>query len=417
MPASYSNLISKSSQVPTYALHSILSKNQETGQLPAAPVQTDKPRTGLVSQNSRALASLRVRMTSQPSSEPSAPPAQSLPAGPSPHDTSTPEIGALHLLPASHPNDNHAATRNVRLAAIAHSFGTSKPCRAKLGNNIRPSPYRPPVPATHRFLAWCTPFSTSQQSYRAHILLEDQALALAEINNGVTENTLSTYAAGPLQFTQWCDDRNIPEEFRMPADPFLLACFISSAAGKTSGSCAKNWLNRLAYWHHINLAPWHGDVECVSKVVRSVAKKGTEFKRPPRGPVPLEHLCALRQRLVISRPRDVAFWALALCCFWGCHRLGELTLETKKSFKAIHDVSRSTTISRSQQAGRDVVSLHLPWTKTTGTRDLCPVKALDNHLHINHSPDHNTPFFAYCDGNCWSPTIKTDFLVFISSIF
>ncbi|KAJ7220175.1 hypothetical protein GGX14DRAFT_532819 [Mycena pura] len=293
---------------------------------------------------------------------------------------------------------------------------------------VRPSPYRPHVPASHRLLAWCTPFGLSQQSSRRHIPPRDQAMAFAEISNGLCKKSLSTYAAGLLRFTQWCDARNIPEHLRMPADPFLLVCFTASVAGSASGACAKNWLNGLAYWHHINLAPWHGDAECVSKALRSVVKKGIKFKRPPRGPVTVEHLRFLRSRLDISSPRGAAFWALALCAFWGCRRLGELTLETLKAFDASHNVSRNTKITRSQQSGREVVSIHLPWTKTTGVRggtliitatddDLCPVRALHNHFSVNVLPDHNTPLFAFRAGADWKPIVKAEFLVFITSVF
>ncbi|KAJ7223029.1 hypothetical protein GGX14DRAFT_557595 [Mycena pura] len=107
---------------------------------------------------------------------------------------------------------------------------------------------------------------------------------------------------------------------------------------------------------------------------------------------------------------------LALCAFWGCRRLGELTLDTVKSFNAAHD------------SGREVISIHLPWTKSTGVRggtlvitatddDLCPVRALDNHFRVNALPDHNTPLYAYRSDAGWKPLVKTDFLVFIAGFF
>ncbi|KAF7323828.1 hypothetical protein MKEN_00604100 [Mycena kentingensis (nom. inval.)] len=291
-----------------------------------------------------------------------------------------------------------------------------------------PPPSAPHVPATHRFLAWQTPAGMAAQAKRSNIPPRAQALGMAEIASGLCKSTLNSYAAGPLRFTQWCDDNTIPEDERLPADPFLLCCFVASAAGKKSGSCASNWLNGLALWHHINFLPWYGDDSCVQKVVRSVEKKGAAFKRPLRGPVSVEHLRLLKTKLDLSAPRDAAYWALSLCAFWGCRRLGELTLITKNGFDAQHDLSRDADIRRSSQAGRRVVSIHIPWTKTTGTRggtliltstddDLCPVAALDNHLAVNSAPPANTPFFAFLENTSWKPVVKDAFLFFISRVF
>ncbi|KAF7311173.1 hypothetical protein MKEN_01018500 [Mycena kentingensis (nom. inval.)] len=312
------------------------------------------------------------------------------------------QLRISNVLPAS---DETTRFMDVRAAAITLGLPATKARRPRAGDAIRPSSLRPHVPATHRFLAWQTPAGVAAQSKRSNIPPRAQALGMAEIASGLCKSTLNSYAAGPLRFTQWCDDNTIPEDERLPADPFLLCCFVASAAGKKSVSCASNWLNGLALWHHINFLPWHGDDSCVQKVVRSVEKKGAEFKRPLR-----------------------AYWALSLCSFWGCRRLGELTLITKNGFDAQHDLSRDADIRRSSQAGRRVVSIHIPWTKTTGTRggtliltstddDLCPIAALDNHLAVNPLPPPNTPFFAYFENATWKPVVKDAFLFFISRVF
>ncbi|KAF7315438.1 hypothetical protein MIND_00058700 [Mycena indigotica] len=190
-------------------------------------------------------------------------------------------------------------------------------------------------------------------------------------------------------------------------------------------------MNGLAHWHHINFAPWFGKETSVKKVLRAV-DKDNKFSRPPRGPVSITHMRAIRDSLDLASPRGAAFWALACAAFWGCRRLGELTLATK-TFDPKHDASRSAPISRSTRAGREVLSIHLPWTKTTGCAggtliltatndDLCPIRAFDNHTAVNHSPEHETPLFAFRDDSPrapgpWLPVVKTAFLSFISSIF
>jgi hypothetical protein len=142
----------------------------------------------------------------------------------------------------------------------------------------------------------------------------------------------------------------------------------------------------------------------------------------------LEHLRALHRCLDLTGPRDAAIWAAALTAFWGCRRLGELLIKSLTKFSLVHDVTRSTRISRRSVNLRLVISFHLPWTKTTGILggdaiitatgdDFCPAWALDNHFSINHSPGHETPMFSYRDGTGWSPIIKQKFLDFTSKIF
>ncbi|KAJ7253474.1 hypothetical protein C8J57DRAFT_1437303 [Mycena rebaudengoi] len=246
-----------------------------------------------------------------------------------------------------------------------------------------------------------------------------QARIFESLLDSTVEDTRQSYGAGLLRFHQFCDAQGISEALRMPADKFLLSAFVANAIGSCSGKAIRNWLNGLRLWHIYNDAAWHGDEGWLPSLKKSADKKGAPFKRPPRGPITVEHLRALRARLVLSRARDAAIWAAALAAFWGCRRLGEL----------LHDTVRSAQISRPVINNFCTINFHLRWTKSTGPlggecifvategsdcADLCPVAAFDNHIARNST-------FAYRTGDgAWSTLTKDDFLrttaVFFSDV-
>ena len=75
-------------------------------------------------------------------------------------------------------------------------------------------------------------------------------------SGALAPNTKSTYAAGPLRFTQFCDKWGITEEARMPADYALLCAFIGEYKSLQSGNSICSWLAGLRSWHIMNHAPW-----------------------------------------------------------------------------------------------------------------------------------------------------------------
>src|SRR5882724_11398824 len=72
-------------------------------------------------------------------------------------------------------------------------------------------------------------------------------------------STSSSYLAGLICFTKFCDNFKIPEQDRMPTSKFLLLMFITiHGSGTVGNSAMKMWLEGLRLWHTINDAPWHG---------------------------------------------------------------------------------------------------------------------------------------------------------------
>ncbi|KAJ7652865.1 DNA breaking-rejoining enzyme [Mycena polygramma] len=317
-----------------------------------------------------------------------------------------------------------------RTAAL--SLPLIKPRKPTRENEIAASIYRPHVAAVDRILLWTTPHSLIAQHRRdAEVSPRLQVMMFKDLLHSTEHDTRQAYGAGLLRYNQFCDREGIPEGRRMPASDILLGAFISDHSGQLSGKGIRNWLNGLRLWHIYNDAEWHGKDGWLPGIVKAADKKGVPFKRPPRGPVTLDHLRELRRHLDLTKPRDAAIWAAALAAFWGCRRLGELLIKSLAKFSTVHHVTRSTRFSRrlvNILAARLYVRFHLPWTKTTGILggdtiftatgdEFCPVWALDNHLAINHSPDRDTPMFSFRDGSGWSPLLKHQFLNFSSNIF
>ncbi len=214
----------------------------------------------------------------------------------------------------------------------------------------------------------------------------------------------------------------------MPAPVPLLAAFVANTGGTIGHGAIKNWLNGLAFWHKLNLAPWYGKDSWVPLVLKTAMKEGVKFKRPPRGPVTLVHLCALRKAVRLDSPEGAALWATATAAFWGCRRLGEVTVPSEKKIDRLRHIMRGCTMSRSRQLGREVLVIDLPWTKTTGiiggkciltqtNNDLCPVAAMENHLMVNHSASSLTPLVAYRVGGSWKSMTKPFFLNFTTRVY
>jgi hypothetical protein len=242
------------------------------------------------------------------------------------------------------------------------------------------------------------------------------------IHGAYAPNTKSTYAAGTLCFTQFCDTWGIDEEAWVLASYPLICAFIGEHKGRQAGSTICSWLSGLHAWHTVNHAPWFGDDEWVQLACIYANKEGTKHKRPLCAPVSIEHLLALHRTLNLSVSFHAAIWALALCAFFSCCRLGELAVTTAAAFDEKYNVFRSALCAtffsyisflsfyritfRTLRDGSRSGNFHIPWTKTTkelgasviltGCNNiLCPVAALKNHLSVNSSTNMPTSLFSY----------------------
>ncbi|KAF8804089.1 hypothetical protein BYT27DRAFT_7225526 [Phlegmacium glaucopus] len=299
------------------------------------------------------------------------------------------------------------------------------------GRQITSNALCPHVAAASCLFSWDTPHGVRHREL-LHIHLPHSLVnrALMSIQGALAPNTRTTYAAGLKHFTLFCDEWGIDEEARMPASYALLCAFIGEHKGRYAGSTIRSWLSGLRSWHIINHVPWYGDDEWVHLARISANKEGSRHKRALHAPVSIEHLSALRRAIRISDPFHAAIWAVALCTFFGCRRLGETTITTAAAFDERYHVLRSTNIEfRQQRDGSRSVSFRIPWTKTTKeqgatviltarTDILCPISALKNHLSINTSIPQSFALFAYKPlSGPPKNLLKHEFLKFVTTIW
>ena len=302
--------------------------------------------------------------------------------------------------------------------------------------------------ATDRLFSWRTPYGLSHDES----LLAELPPALAEsakisIMGALATSSKSTYAAGLLQFNQFCDKWVISEGARMPASYALLCTFIGNHKGTISGRTIKSWLSGICAWHLTNHAPWYGDDKWVQMARISVNKEGSRHKQPLRAPVSIEHLLTLLRAITLSCSFHAAIWAVALVTFFGCRRLGETTVSSMSSFDpSLHVLCSVPYVFHSHffrfllmilssvsfvtlRDGSRSASFRIPWTKTTRedgasiiltARDdqLCPCMALRNHLDVNREAPGTTSLFAYAtaDGR-WEHMTKHRFMDFCTDIW
>jgi hypothetical protein len=133
----------------------------------------------------------------------------------------------------------------------------------------------------------------------------------------------------------------------------------------------------------------------ISVVLLPIVKEPSHEK-PPRPLVSLKQLHALRRALDLTLPFHAAVWAVALITFFGCRRLGEITVLNLSSFNPMFNVMHSSNpIFRTLRDGTHSMDFHIPWTKTTREKgadviltarsdSLCPCITVLNYFMVNN---------------------------------
>jgi hypothetical protein len=292
-------------------------------------------------------------------------------------------------------------------------------------NYLAPSSLQPLVLASDRTIPWQTPYSIQHRQLLLTRFLADHIERFQSVcASAVVRCTREGWRAGLLRFNQYCDSINIPEEEHMPAPQILLGMFIANCgASKVSESCITTWIAGLHRYHQIHDAPWLGG-DIVTLVKKGVAAQvPIEATRNPRAPITITHITALHTHLDHSNSFDSAVFAVACIAFWGCCRLGELTIPSHNIFDPTFHVARSTTVRNgAAREGRMFVTFHIPYSKMRKHRGddiqlidindpTNPISAFTSHLRHNSNIPDNAPLFAFrmADYN-WAPMTKPWFL-------
>ncbi|KAJ7466051.1 hypothetical protein FB451DRAFT_1402456 [Mycena latifolia] len=317
------------------------------------------------------------------------------------------------------------------LPAVPQPHVVKKPRKPRAGCEIANNELRPHVAALDRLRTWTSPFGIEHDTdFRKQLPADVVNKTYAALFASFAPETHSNYAAGLLRFHQFCDLHEISERARMPASHTLLAAFISQHVGSVGGGTVKSWMSGIKAWHDINGVPWEGEDRWVELARRTANKQGSTFKRAQRGPVTIQHMIALRASLNLTLPFDAAVWALATAAFWGCRRLGELTVPSFEKFDPkFHAIKSATARHITPTPDTSATTIPLPWTKSTRERgtiltltgrqdELCPEKAFTNHRRINAAIPDTAPLFAFAAGSDrWSPMTKDWFMQCCKSIW
>ncbi|KIK04370.1 hypothetical protein K443DRAFT_93217, partial [Laccaria amethystina LaAM-08-1] len=259
-----------------------------------------------------------------------------------------------------------------------------------------PSPLHPHCPANQRLCLW-RPLAPHAQCTAQ--LSDDDLSHIENIMAHAWElDTHATYAAGPLNFMVFCDQKNIPEGDRAPTNQLLIMSFVSTLATAYSGSAISNYVYGVRGWHLLHGVPWK-----INKPKLETLLKAAEKLTPPSS----------RQKK--RRPYTIDFMLA----------IREFTVQRLNAFNPNSHVSRAQVRYDQDREGQQVTVLHIPHTKAAPQgEDVCwarqegpmdPDSALAHHLEVN-DPPLNDHLFAYRHKNGHRRLTKSKFLAELAKV-
>ncbi|KAE8181039.1 hypothetical protein CF328_g8969, partial [Tilletia controversa] len=290
---------------------------------------------------------------------------------------------------------------------------------------VRPTSNRPDdIKADERFATWKPANRTPSQSTSK--VQDEQVRQL--ILSSFAKSTKKGYSTAVAQWNRFCDEHNVEESKRAPADPELVELWIAEAAGEKSGGYLSDWASALHAWHTLNNLPWLPDPKRL-KLVKRGAKYTQPPPKPPRAPMTSDWLNKVIPAANLNDPKELATMAAATCGVWGLFRLAELVIGDE-GFDPVRSVTRAdvkTEIIDSQGKQILAITVRIPRTKVNRQGESVvlvnqpppsdPVGLLT--LHTLRNPSSNpaqTPLFAYREEQQLVPLTRQEFLTTIADI-
>ncbi|KZT17912.1 hypothetical protein NEOLEDRAFT_1027298, partial [Neolentinus lepideus HHB14362 ss-1] len=284
------------------------------------------------------------------------------------------------------------------------------------------SPLRPNCRAEERLFLWIginqAPASTIDNPVIRHI---------ADLASRASLRDTAGYGAGLRKFHLFCDIFSIPERERLPASFNLLHSFALWAVtdpdpldpvfadGTTfepvSVKAARKYLSAVRAWHLAQGWPpplSDHDNDRIHWSLRGLANiQHSKRSRPPRPPVTLPMLTAIKTSLRLDDSFDACIWAICACAFWGMMRFGEATVQARHAFDGARHLKRSDSIFAHDLDGHPYARLDLPSAKTAKPGEtqsvflneqgsLCPLAALRNLAKVVPA-GADDPLFSWRD--------------------
>ncbi|RDX52202.1 hypothetical protein OH76DRAFT_1345635 [Lentinus brumalis] len=310
---------------------------------------------------------------------------------------------------------------------------------------LLPSPLRPAVPADQRVFQWRGTRTAPLHTIDHPLIL---LLALNASHASLRDSTLSSYGAGLRKYHLFCDIFSIREEDRLPASFELLHSFCLWAVAEPS-ECdtvfagdipfepvsvrsASKYLDAVRAWHLAQGWPpplTDDHRERINWSLRGLENMQAQRRtRPPRPPVTLHMLGALKSSLDLNDPFEACIWAIASCAFWGLLRFGEATVRSRAAFTPSLHLCREHAFFGKDLDGQDYARLDLPSAKTARPGEvqhvflvaqdsLCPLEALRNLAAVVPARGRD-PLFSWRDSRGdVRPMVRDTALQFINTVF
>lgn len=301
---------------------------------------------------------------------------------------------------------------------VEFSFSTA-------GGAAQPPPpaaiLRPPCPADQRLFLWRGVNTPPPSTLRIPVLER-----LAQLATQHSLRDTSSYGSGIRKFHIFCDIFSVPEQERLPAAFPLLHSFALWAATDpretdltefgnvqfepVAPTTVRKYLSAMRAWHIAQ--GWDDPLtaeqhERIHSSLRGLVNMQGSRRNPPRPPITLHMLAALRADLNLNNPFDACVWAMASCAFWGLMRLGEVSVKSRSDFNPAKHLTRADAHFSVDIDGGEAFQLHLPSAKTAEPGEvqkvtltqqglLCPHDALFNLARVVPAAASD-PLFSWRD--------------------
>ena len=329
--------------------------------------------------------------------------------------------------PTSH---TFKASSDAVLVAPVHSLAPVVPPVANASAavarlELRPSPLRPQCKAEERLFLWIGVNRPPKPTIN-HPAIE----TLAALASCASLKDAMNYGAGLRKYHIFCDTFSIPEAARLPASFSLLHSFALWASATPellppeivndtqlepiAVTTTRKYLSAVRAWHIAQGWPAPLSEEDHNRINWSL--RGLERlqagrrSRPPRPPITLRMMTALKLLLKLDTPFEACLWAIATCSFWGMMRFGEVTVKSRAAFNGNLHLKRSDVVFGNDDLGKPYARLDLPAAKTAqpgkiqsvflvAQGDLCPLAALCNLFQVVPARASD-PLFSWRDSSC-----------------
>ncbi|EPQ55316.1 hypothetical protein GLOTRDRAFT_41871, partial [Gloeophyllum trabeum ATCC 11539] len=268
----------------------------------------------------------------------------------------------------------------------------------------RDSPLRPHCRADERLFLWRgvnqPPLSVIDNPIIHH---------LADMASRASLRDTSSYGSGLQKFHLFCDIFSIPETRRLPASFSILHSFALWAP--ISVKAARKYLSAVRAWHLAQGWPpplSQEESERINWLLRGLDNiQLSKRSRPPRQPITIAMLTALKLTLNLSDPFDACIWTICSCSFFGLMRFGEATVKSRADFDGSRHLKRIDSTFAHDLDGRRYARLDLPAAKTAKPGEiqhiflneqgnLCPLWALENLVAVVPA-SATDPLFSWRD--------------------